>query len=143
MGITLESKNFSINMGYAGFFNLRAKVAELTGKAIGQHYNTLRNVMFEPEEEKERLLDIHYRKTDDLANSLKIPQGVIDFIYASYDGGKLIPSRCKQIYKVIENYDDNVCYGYCCTEDCAMFKDFKQIIKDCIDNTYSMEWSCQ
>lgn len=36
MGITVESKNYSIDMGYHGFNRLRTKVAELTGREVGE-----------------------------------------------------------------------------------------------------------
>lgn len=34
MGVTMESKNSSIDMGYGGFIELRKKVAELTSEDI-------------------------------------------------------------------------------------------------------------
>lgn len=141
MGITLESKNFSIDMGYGGFRNLRIKVAELTGKEIGDHYKYLEKGMFKFGEEKKMFFEKYDQKISDLADEFKIPRGILDFIYSSDCEGNLTYGRCKQIYKVIENYDDNICYGYCGRKDCATFKDFKQIIKDCIDNKCKMEWS--
>lgn len=41
MGVTVKSKNYSIDLGYGGFNKLRTKVAELTGDEIGQHYRKL------------------------------------------------------------------------------------------------------
>ena len=46
MGVTINSKNYSIDMGGGGFGNLRKKVAELTGKEIGEHYEKLDKGMF-------------------------------------------------------------------------------------------------
>ena len=34
MGITVRSKNYSIDLGYTGFLRLRTKVAELTAPDI-------------------------------------------------------------------------------------------------------------
>jgi hypothetical protein len=47
---------------------------------------------------------------------------------------------CEKIYEVIKDYDDNVLYGYAGRPDCAKFKDFKKIVKDCVDNKCSMTW---
>ena len=38
MGVTIESQNRSIDLGYGGFRNLRMKVAELTAQDIYEHY---------------------------------------------------------------------------------------------------------
>lgn len=40
----------------------------------------------------------------------------------------------------IKDYDDDICYGYCGRSDCAMFKDFKQLIKDGADTEMGIEW---
>lgn len=67
--------------------------------------------------------------------------GILRFLYAPDIGAEISVDDCKEIYKVIKDYDDNVCYGYCGRKDCAMFKDFKNIVKECIDNNCNMEWS--
>ena len=38
MGVTIESKNRAIDLGYVGFRMLRVKVAELTTPDIFEHY---------------------------------------------------------------------------------------------------------
>ena len=38
MGVTIESKNHSINLGGGGFMCLRTKVAELAAPDIFEHY---------------------------------------------------------------------------------------------------------
>ncbi len=43
-------------------------------------------------------------------------------------------------YEVIKDYDDSICYGYCGREDCAMFRDFKDVVRDCIENNCEMTW---
>ncbi|WP_171029401.1 hypothetical protein [Dorea longicatena] len=42
--------------------------------------------------------------------------------------------------EVIKDYDDNICYGYAGQRDCAMFKDFKRLVMDCIDTGTIMKW---
>lgn len=41
MGITVRSKNYSIDLGCTGFLRLRTKVAELTAPDIFLHYRRL------------------------------------------------------------------------------------------------------
>lgn len=48
--------------------------------------------------------------------------------------------HCKSVYEIIKDYDDDICYGYCGRSDCAMFKDFKQLIKDGADTEMGIEW---
>lgn len=41
MGLTINSKNHSIDLSYSGFYRLRVKVAELTAPDIYEHYKKL------------------------------------------------------------------------------------------------------
>lgn len=112
MGVTIESKNKSIDLGYGGFARLRKKVAELAGNDIGIHYKRLNNApYFESErkkwfEEYDKQIAIisenHHGKLD----------GILDFLYSSDCGAKMPVDVCKQIYEVIKDYDDNILYGY-------------------------------
>lgn len=65
---------------------------------------------------------------------------ILHFLYASDCEAKIPYQICEKIYDVIKDYDDNICYGYAGRPDCAMFKDFKNLVKDCIDNKCNMEW---
>ena len=140
MGVTIGSKKYSIDMGCGGFNNLRKKVAELTGKEIGEHYKELDKGMFISGTEREDFFKKYNKKIGDLENTFKIPRGILMFLYASDCEGEITSSKCKQIYEVIKDYDDDILYGYCGRSDCAKFKDFKEIVKDCIDNKCAMEW---
>lgn len=46
MGVTVSSENYSIDLGYGGFMNLRKKVAELTAEDIYEHYKKLEQGVF-------------------------------------------------------------------------------------------------
>lgn len=46
MGVTIESPNYSIDLGPAGFNRLRQKVADLTATDIAEHYSKLTDGMF-------------------------------------------------------------------------------------------------
>lgn len=140
MGVSINSKNHSIDVGYGGFNNLRIKVAELTGKEIFEHYKNLEKGMLLFGEEKEKFFKKYNKKISEIHKKYNIPDGILDFLYAPDCGGSISPEACAQIWEVIKEYDDNILYGYIGRPDCARFRDFKEIIKDCFDSHCEMEW---
>lgn len=142
MGVTIDSKNYSIDLGCGGFNNLRTKIAELTAPDIYEHYKklekgillfgTMKEMFFKDYNAEIQKLSEKYNEEND---------NILDFLYASDCGGEMDTEHCKSIYETIKNYDDDICYGYCGRQDCAMFKDFKKLVKDCIDTRTSMVWS--
>ena len=142
MGVTIESKNCSIDMGCGGFNALRTKVAELAADDIGEHYNKLTDGMIIfGAEEREKFFKEYNKKIAELDKKYNGEMSeVLDFLYVSDMGAKMSVDVCKKLYEVIKDYDDDVAYGYVGRPDCAMFKDFKELVKDCIDNNCSMEW---
>lgn len=140
MGVTIESKNYSIEMGYNGFKRLRTKIAELTTEEIAKHYKHLddaphfgdiSHLFFDSYNKKIEELDKKYNYEYDV---------VLNFLYASDCNAEIPYTHCKKIYELIKDYDDDILYGYVGQPDCAKFVDFKNLVKDCIDNKCSMEW---
>jgi len=140
MGVTVKSKNYSIDMGYNGFNMLRTKIAELTGPEIHEHYKKLNDGIYLYGQPQKEFFEEYNKAINELEKSKNIPHGILDFLYKSDCGGKLPFTKCKQIYEVIKDYDDNIAYGYVGRSDCAVFSDFKKLIKDCADNKCRMEW---
>ena len=67
MGITVRSKNYSIDLGYTGFLRLRTKVAELTAPDIFLHYRRLldgRSLLHEADRKK--FYEEYDKKTEEL-----------------------------------------------------------------------------
>lgn len=140
MGVTISSKNHSIDMGYFGFNSLRTKVAELTAPDICEHYKGLTLAPMLGEARKS-YFDAYNKKTNELNEKYDGKYlYVLHFLYASDCGAEMPPDVCEKIYEVIKDYDDDILYGYSGRPDCAKFKDFKEIVKNCIDNNCSMEW---
>lgn len=52
MGVTIESKNLSADMGYGGFGRFRSKVASLSNQEFGKHYSALDKALFSLDEEE-------------------------------------------------------------------------------------------
>lgn len=142
MGVTLESKNKSIDLGYFGFNKLRTKIAELTERDIFEHYKELiEGNHISDYEERNKFFKKYDTETDRLDKKYDYKYNpILHFLYASDCGSEMDIDVCKELYEIIKDYDDDVRYGYCGREDCAMFKDFKELVKDCIDNNCNMEW---
>ena len=126
MGVTIESPNYSIDLGPAGFNRLRQKVADLTATDIAEHYSKLTDGMFLVGDERQKFMACYNKKIAELD--------------AKYNEKYSNTEHCKSIWEIIKDYNDDICYGYAGRSDCAKFSDFKDIVKDCIDKCTEMEW---
>lgn len=137
MGVTIRNKNNSIDMGYAGFFNLRKTIAGIYSEQFKRLYDAwCRPFGGIPDDEGNERLAKLYEKgilsdEDDV---------VLDFLFAPDAGGKISAKGCKRLWQVIKDYDDKILYGYQGRPDCAMFKDFKNIVEDCAKNRLVLTW---
>lgn len=141
MGVTIESKNFSADMGCGGFNNFRSKVATLSNSEFGKHYAKLSNTIFLQEVERESFFKEYNAKTEELIKRNITTVEIANFCYQSDCEGSINQDQAKQIYEKIKDYDDNICYGYSGRSDCAMFSDLKNIFKDCAQNGGTVNWS--
>ena len=143
MGVTIKCKKTGrgIDLGYSGFARLRNKVAELMGEPFYSHYMKLDKapVSMRPDEEKKFYTEWDVEAIR-LVRENDLPVKVVNFLLESDCEGKIRYGACKAILKVIGDYDDNICYGYAGRSDCAMFRDFKAILQDCVDNKCDMVW---
>lgn len=141
MGVTIESRNRSIDLGYGGFRNLRMKVAELSAPDIYEHYEYLEQSVDLNSAERVKFFDAYNQKIQELDEKYDGKYTyVLDFLYASDCDASMDLEHCKSIYDIIKEYDDKVCYGYIGRPDCAMFSDFKEVIKDAIESGEGIEW---
>ena len=141
MGLTISCKKTgrSIDMGYFGFANLRRRVAKLAGEPFASHYDGLDHAPFLGEARKTYFEEFD-RRTEDLIRKKKVSVKVASFCLQPDAGGRIGYGGCKALLKIIGDYDDNILYGYAGRKDCAMFKDFKAILQDCVDHKCDMVW---
>lgn len=141
MGITISCKKTgrSIDMGMFGFKNLRDKIGDLVGGEFAEHYRAYDNAPFYGEERKKFFVE-YDKKINDLIAEKKVPYKVAVFLYACDCAARLRYGVCKEVLKVIGDYDDNILYGYAGRPDCAMFADFKAILKDCVETKSDLVW---
>lgn len=141
MGLTINSKNHSIDLNYSGFYRLRKKVAELTEPDIYEHYKKLNDWRYVLISKSEGFSEEYDKKIVELDEKYDGKYSeILDFLYTSDCDGEADSEHCKSVYEIIKDYDDDICYGYCGRSDCAMFKDFKQLIKDGADTGMGIEW---
>lgn len=91
-------------------------------------------------EEKDKYFRDYDALTEQMIKENKVNIKVADFLYQSDCEGKIRYGACKELLKVIGDYDDDVLYGYCGRPDCAKFCDFVSILKDCVENKFDMIW---
>ena len=141
MGVTMrfQKTEASIEFGIDGFFLLRAKIAELSGKEWGDHYAKLANApMF-----GERAVDFYgafENKTERLLKAGAVSPNIASFCLQSDCGGEIPCDACREVLDVIGDYDDDILYGYVGKPDCARIRDFKQLLQECVDNNSGLEW---
>lgn len=141
MGVTISCKKTgrSIDMGYIGFKILRDKIAELAGEPFSSHYKGIDSAPFFGEARK-KYFEEYDRRTEQMLKNKQVSIKIADFCLQPDVGGSIRYGACKELLKIIGDYDDDICYGYSGRADCAMFKDFKAILQDCVDNKCNMVW---
>lgn len=142
MGITIESKNHAIDLGYVGFRTLRVKIAELAAPDIFEHYKkSMDGMQMYDEDERKSFYESYNAKTAELDRKYNGRMSdILDFLYESDCSAEMDVSHCRSIYEVIKDYDDDILYGYTGRKDCAKFADFKKIVKDGIDSGDGFSW---
>lgn len=144
MGVTIRCPKTwnSIDMGYGGFGRLRNKIAELIGGEFAEHYMLLSKpeVMCLFGKCRETFFESYNKKTMPIIRKENVNIKVADFLYQSDCEGKIRYGACKELLKVIGDYDDDIIYGYCGRSDGAKFSDFVSILKDCVENKCDMIW---
>lgn len=142
MGITLRAKKSPekyVDLGCGGFLRLRRKVSELAGEPWASHYASLLQAPFSIPDRKEfyEAFDI---KTVQLIETKRVSIKLADFCLQSDVGGAIRFGACKQLLKIIGDYDDDILYGYCGLPDCARFRDFKALLQECVDKKCDLVW---
>ena len=141
MGVTIESKNHSIDLGYIGFNRLRTRVANVVCEDLGKLYDSMSSDTFLMKEaERVKYWEDYNISLNILIAQYKIPNAILDFLYAPDSDYKLTYGRCKKLYNAIKDYNDDIKYGYSGRTDCVMFKDFKDLVKDGADTKSGIKW---
>lgn len=140
MGITLGNCHHSIDMGYGGFSRLRTKVAYLHSKELGDFYKKIDDGLLLYGKDRDDFFKEYNKRLRNIDEELNVSHYILDFLYKSDTGARLSPKHCRRIWNLIKDCDDDIKYGYSAYSDCATFKDFKEIIKECRDKNIMLYW---
>lgn len=129
MGITINSKRHSCDMGYGGFGRFRNTVAEGVGQEFHKHYLLLSDpeVMFLFGDERVEYFKKYDATTNEFVGQGTVTAEVANFLYQSDCDGKVNRQQAKQIYELIKECNDNIVFGYFGRADCATMADLKRI----------------
>lgn len=139
MGVTIACNKTrdSIDMGAGGFLRLRRKISDLCGEPWAAHYRELTDGSAIRDDAWYEDFD---RKTLSLIEQKAVHIKIADFLLQSDVKGRIRYGACKEILKVIGDYDDNILYGYAGLPDCARFRDFKRLLRLCAENKCNLVW---
>lgn len=144
MGVTIRCVHGrSADLGYGGFERFRSRVAWLHSEAFGAHYDKLIDleVQLLEGEAAQRFTESFNSETAEMIQSKKVNIKVVDFCLQPNSAGKIRYGACKVILDAINDYNDNLVYGYTGRPDRAMFSDLRDIIAECTAKKCDLVWS--
>lgn len=140
MGVNLENKNMSLVLPTSRFHAFRKVIAQQIHPDFGNFYNQADEGMFLTGEEEKKFWEAYDKRLVTVDEEFNISHPLLDFLYASDTEGNASVACCHEIYNLIKDYDDNLCYGYCARPNEPRFKDLKALIKDCIESNTELSW---
>ena len=147
MDVSINFPNFTLDCGYFGFKILRDKMCKYVKhkgfrfciEEFDKHLFTREPDFFQTL--NKRINDIDFLadegSSDEEKNYLKYFN---NFAWASDCNAEMTPKHAKAIWHYIQNVDDDFAFGYEGRKDCATFQQFKQGIKDCVDENEGFDW---
>ena len=139
MGVTITATNssYSFDMGCGGFFNLRKNIALALDKDFGENYALIAKCYTDnqyTENDRAAELIIADKQLDDKYSD------VLDFLYASDEGGKISYKTCRKIYNLIKDMDfGKKCFRYAAHAH-NDYEEFKSFLKECVSHRRNMRW---
>ena len=138
MGVCLTSRksNYSFDMGYIGFNNLRTNIAKAWDKEFGEAYADNTMCMLHPEVYTKRLnrilADKRFKNED---------ADILNFLMASDCDGKCGYKTCKKLYNLIKDVDfGKKIFTYAAYSDGKDYEHLKLFLKECYQKRRIMIW---
>ena len=147
MGITISNHKHSMDMGAFGYAALRATISRLVPcqefvdiyKELMDFNRAWRDSGFITLKE---YFDDYDRRAEAICEANQLDEEIINFLYKPDTCTKSVSVKtCRHLWALIKDYDDNVLYGYVARKDCAKFKDFKEIVRTCVEDKRVMRFS--
>lgn len=133
MGICLKNKEYSMDMGYGSFYNLRKKIAHLYNEEFGNIYEQWVNGECDNS-------TINLKMEELFQNNTFIDQDsyTLNFLFQSDCEGKISYKDCKRLLEIIGDYTDNIQYGYVYANN--SFSYFKEMLRNCYNKRRNLYW---
>lgn len=147
MGITISNHKHSIDMGAFGYAALRATISKLVPcqefvniyAELMDYNQAWQNSRFATMKE---YFDDYDRRAEVVCAANNIDEEIINFLYKPDTCTKSVSVKtCRHLWELIKDYDDDVLYGYAARPNCAKFKDFKEIVRTCVEDKRVMRFS--
>lgn len=147
MGITISNHKHSIDMGAFGYAALRATISKLVPcqefvniyAELMDYNQAWQNSRFATMKE---YFDDYDRRAVAVCAANNIDEEIINFLYKPDTCTKSVSVKtCRHLWELIKDYDDDVLYGYAARPNCAKFKDFKEIVRTCVEDKRVMRFS--
>lgn len=151
MGVSIQFPKFTLDCGYFGFKMLRDNILKMVPhKKLHEIYDDVQNHLFMFDEaKKKKYFDDINKKINDMdylaeKGSSKSEKGYLNrfstFFWACDCDAKMRPSVARAIWHYIQHSTKDFQFGYSARPDCATFQQFKQGIKDCVDEGKGFRW---
>lgn len=138
MGLTLYGAGRRLDLSSGGFLRLRRRISDLCGEPWASHYRSLTD---DGRHDKDGAwFEAFDEKTQGLIAEKKISIKVVDFLLQSDMEGRIRYGACKELLKIIGDYDDDYCYGYAALPNQPRFSDFKALLQACADGKKDLYW---
>ena len=147
MGITISNHKHSMDIGVFGYAALRATISRLVPcQEFVDIYAELGNYIRAFNDSEFDTLNAYFEDYDKRAIEIcernNLDEEIIDFLYKPDTCTKSVSIKtCRHLWELIKDYDDDVLYGYVGRPDCAKFKDFKNIVRTCVEDKRVMRFS--
>ena len=139
MHTTIKSKNYSMDFEFFIIGKIKKKIAYSISDEVGVHYSEVFNVR--KFSHNKDYIDEYKKKSEQLANKYQCKE-IFGFLYQTDSEGKISAKSCKKIYEFIKNQGEEIPGYYYSAQDLddKYFREFKKLLKDCVDNNCHLEW---
>lgn len=139
MYTTIKSKNYSADFEYFVISKIKRKIADNISDEVGAHYREAFDIR--KFAHNQDYINEYKKKSEQLANKYQCKE-IFGFLYQNEVEGKISVKSCKKIYEAIKDLGEDVNgYHYAARDlDDKYFREFKKLLKDCIDNNSHLEW---
>lgn len=138
MGVSISSKNKSLDLTYSGFFRLRSEIANAVDKDLGKLYSTITQGYNLSLEERDEFFSKFDQDLNDIEQRKGIDSDIIDFLMMSDTSGEIAASVVEKILYLLSLITEERNYGYGIRP--VTNKDILSLFKDASENKTAIEW---